>query len=121
MKYPRAPVSVKQLYKKFVCYCTTNKGELSDEIAAAETKGPETAAAIEESANEKTQLQADLKAHKADRASAKKSVADAKAIREKEAKAYADSTSELNANSAVVFAMRGVWVKPVARGEGCYE
>ena len=78
------------------------KGQLADGIAAAETKDSETAAAIEEAANQKVQLGEELKAHKADRESAKKSVASATSLREKEAKSYADSTADLNQNSAAI-------------------
>jgi hypothetical protein len=91
-----------ELFKKFMCYCKTNKGELEDTIAAAETKGPQVSAAIEEAEGQKAQLEADLVAHKADRESAKKSIADATAIREKEAAAYAKSNAEGLANTAAI-------------------
>ena len=86
----------------FMCYCKTNKGDLENTIAAAEAKGPQTASAVEEAGGEKAQLEADLKGHKADRASAKKSVADATALREKQAAEYSASTAELSSNSAAI-------------------
>merc|ERR1719262_1567249 len=72
------------LFQKFQCYCTTNKGELTAAIAAAEAKGVQVSADIEAGENEKAQLDAELKAHRSDRDAAKSSVAQASAIREKE-------------------------------------
>jgi len=93
-----------ELFKKFMCYCTTNKGDLQDAIAAAETKGPETAAAIEEAQSQHAQLKIEVVAHHADRDSAKRSVADATALREKEAKEFAASDTESNANVKAITA-----------------
>jgi hypothetical protein len=87
-----------ELVKKFMCYCKTNKGSLTEAITAAEAKGPQVSSDIEEAEGEKGQLEADLKAHSADRDSAKASVAEATAIREKEAAAFADTKSELTTN-----------------------
>ena len=47
-------------------------------------------------------MDAELKAHRADRDSAKRSVADANALREKEAGAYAASSAELNSNIGAI-------------------
>merc|ERR1719199_476218 len=87
-----------QLFNKFMCYCKTNRGALADTIAAAEAKSPEVQAAIEEAAAEKTQLDEDLKAHKADREAAKSAVADANALRAKQADAFASRKAEFGAN-----------------------
>ena len=38
------------LFKKFMCYCTTNKGDLEGAIATAEAKGPEVASVLPTSA-----------------------------------------------------------------------
>jgi chromosome segregation ATPase len=91
-----------ELFEKFMCYCKTSKGSLADSIAAAEAKGPQVASAITESEEEASQLDADLVAHKADRESAHKSIADATAIREKAAAEYATSDSELKTNAAAI-------------------
>jgi len=90
------------LFKKFMCYCTTNKGDLEGTIAAAEAKGPELGSAIEEAQAEKAQLDEDLKGHKADRATAKESLVEANALRKKQADEYAASNSELTSNSAAI-------------------
>merc|ERR1719197_337128 len=84
----------KELYQKFMCYCTSNKGELTDTINAAEAKAPQVTSDIEEAEGAKVQLEADLKAHNADRAEAKRAVAEATAIREKSAAAFAASKAE---------------------------
>merc|ERR1719262_1958959 len=91
-----------ELFKKFMCYCKSNRGELSDAIAAAEAKGPETAAAIEAEVALKEQLKGELEAHHADRDAAKQSVAKANALREKQASAYAASNAESTANIKAV-------------------
>ena len=100
------------LFHKFMCYCKTNKGDLEDGMAAAETKVTALASEIEESGGAKAQLDADLKKHKADRADAKKSVAEANSLREKEAAAYASSTAELKTNSAAITKADGPTVAP---------
>merc|ERR1719169_75092 len=52
-----------ELFKKFMCYCGTNKGALGDTIAEAEAKAPTVVAAIDEASAAKAQLDEDLKAH----------------------------------------------------------
>ena len=86
------------LFQKFSCYCKNSGGELSASIAAADSKSVAVAADIEEGTNAKAQLDADLKAHKADRDAAKNSVSQADAIRAKEFKAFTASSAEHNSN-----------------------
>jgi hypothetical protein len=90
------------LFQKFSCYCKDSGGELSASIATADSKSVAVAADIEEGTNAKTQLDAELKAHKADRDEAKQSVAQATAIRSKEAKAFSASSTELNSNIGAI-------------------
>ena len=54
--------------------------------------------AIEESEGEKAQLDEDLKAHKADREAAKSSLAEAKALRAKQAGEHAARKAEFGSN-----------------------
>jgi len=91
-----------ELFKKFMCYCSTNKGALGDSIAAAEAKSPEVSAAIEESTGEKAQLDEDLKAHGADRENAKASLAEANGLRAKQADAHAARKAEFGSNVAAL-------------------
>merc|ERR1719183_3031293 len=69
-------------------------------IADAGTKMPQLEADIKEGESKKAQLEEDLKQHQADRAAAKKAMADATALRKKEADAYAKESSEDSANIA---------------------
>jgi hypothetical protein len=91
-----------ELFKKFMCYCKTNKGDLEASIATAESKGTSVTSAIEESEGAKATLDSDLKGHKADREAGKKSIAEATALREKEAAAFASSDTELKTNVAAI-------------------
>merc|ERR1719428_1503231 len=61
---------------------------------------PELEADIKEGEAKKQQLEEDLKQHQADRAAAKTAMADATALRKKEAAAYAKESSEDSANIA---------------------
>merc|ERR1719183_2705667 len=88
------------LYEKFACYCKNGAGSLEKSIADAETKITELEASIKSAAAEKKQLDADLKAHKSDRAAAKEAVAEATAIREKEAAAFAKNNADSETNLA---------------------
>eukprot|EP00928_Gymnodinium_smaydae_P069135 TRINITY_DN5252_c0_g2_i1.p1 TRINITY_DN5252_c0_g2~~TRINITY_DN5252_c0_g2_i1.p1 ORF type:complete len:747 (-),score=269.14 TRINITY_DN5252_c0_g2_i1:84-2189(-) len=92
----------KELYEKFMCYCKTSGGSLKETIANADTKVPAVAADIKEAQAQKVQLEEDLKQHQADRAAAKAAIGDAKAIREKEAKAFAAEKAEFDANIGAI-------------------
>eukprot|EP00445_Apocalathium_hangoei_P042469 CAMPEP_0203971148 /NCGR_PEP_ID=MMETSP0359-20131031/98329_1 /ASSEMBLY_ACC=CAM_ASM_000338 /TAXON_ID=268821 /ORGANISM="Scrippsiella Hangoei, Strain SHTV-5" /LENGTH=108 /DNA_ID=CAMNT_0050909115 /DNA_START=67 /DNA_END=390 /DNA_ORIENTATION=- len=50
----------KDLYEKFMCYCTTGTGDLAASIADAEAKMPEVTAEITASEEKLVQSQADL-------------------------------------------------------------
>merc|ERR1719281_69655 len=90
----------KELFEKYMCYCKTSGGDLSKSISDAETKVPELESDIKESEAKKQQLDEDLKQHQADRSAAKTAMADATALRKKEADAYAKESSEDSANIA---------------------
>jgi hypothetical protein len=92
------------LYKKFMCYCQTSGGDLQASISAAETKIPEVGASIKAATGQKVQLEADLKSHQTDRAAAKKAMAEATALREKEKAAYDKTLSDNKANLAATIA-----------------
>merc|ERR1719316_2618010 len=57
---------------------------------------------LEETKAEKAQMEQELVAHKADREGAQKDLAEATAVREKEAAEFAASSAELKSNSASV-------------------
>jgi len=88
----------KQLHEKFMCYCTASGGELQKSIAETDTKLPQVAHDIKEAESKKNQLDADIKHSQEDRLSAKSAMADATAIKEKEAASYRTEKEELLAN-----------------------
>merc|ERR1719310_373512 len=91
-----------KLYEKFMCYCQRSGGTLGKSIADAEAKIPSVSSDIEEAESQVKQLKQDLKAAQTDRAAAKAAMAEATAIREKEAAAYAAFKAEADANIASV-------------------
>jgi len=90
------------LFDKFMCYCDNAETLLGGAITAAENKIPQLESAIKGDIALKKQLEADLKAHKADRAAAKAAIEKATAIREKEAAAYAKEKSDSETNIAAL-------------------
>jgi len=86
------------IYDKFMCYCDNADTLLGGAITAAENKIPQLEAAIGGDLAEKTQLEADIKKHKADQVAAKEAVATATALREKEATAFAKESGDLQTN-----------------------
>jgi hypothetical protein len=90
------------LYEKFMCYCKTSGSDLSASIDAAETKIPELAASIKAASSRKVQLEEDLKSHQTDRSSAKRSMAEATALREKEKAAFDKLVNENEVNMAAM-------------------
>jgi len=92
----------KELYEKFQCYCKTSGGSLGESIAALEAKGPAVSSDIEQAEAQRTQYQADLKQHQTDRDDAKKAMAAATSLREKEAKAFGAEKAEADANIASI-------------------
>jgi len=88
----------KELFDKYMCYCKNSGGDLSKSIAAAGDKVPELEASIKEGESKKAQLDEDIKQHQSDRTAAKAAMAEATALREKEAAAYAKESSEAKAD-----------------------
>jgi len=72
-----------EAFEKYMCWCKTGGGYLEKSIAAANTKVPELQSSIEEGEAQLAQLKEDLVAHNADRADAKKAMAEATALRKK--------------------------------------
>lgn len=88
----------KELYEKFMCYCSTSDAQLGKSIEDGNTKIPELESSIKESTEEKAQLEEDLKNHQADRVSANEAMAKATEIREGEAAAYAKESTQDKTN-----------------------
>jgi len=91
-------VKEKELFDKFMCWCQTGGADLKKSIEAAETKIPQLESQIEEVGAEKVQLAADVKQHRSDRDAAKQAMAEATAIREKDAAAFEKESSEDKSN-----------------------
>merc|ERR1719265_2101951 len=77
------------MFDKYMCYCKTSGGDLSASISSAETKMPQLEADIKAGEAKKAQLDEDIKQHQVDRSAAKAAMADATALRQEEAAAYA--------------------------------
>lgn len=78
-----------KLYEKFMCYCKNGASELEASISAAEDKLASLPEEIKAALGKLEQLKADVKQHQTDKQAAKDAMAEATAIREKEAAAYA--------------------------------
>jgi hypothetical protein len=87
-----------ELYEKAMCFCKKQTAELQTQIQTGESKGSDTASALEEGKASQAQLKQDLKDDQVKRAAAKQAVEEATAIREKEATAFAANKAEATAN-----------------------
>jgi len=88
------------LFEKFMCYCKNSGGDLAKSIADAGTKMPELESSIASGEAKKKQLDEDIKQHQTDRSAAKAAMAEATALRTKEAGEYATESAEDSANLA---------------------
>jgi len=91
-----------ELFDKFMCYCKNSGGDLAAGIADAETKVSELPSAVEEAVGQLGQLKEDLKKAQTDRTAAKAAIAEATAIREKEAAEFSSLSSELKTNIGAI-------------------
>jgi len=89
-----------KLFEQYMCYCKNSGGDLAKSISDAGTKIPQLESDIKSGEAKKKQLDEDLKQHQADRSAAKAAMAEATALRGKEAAAYAKEDSEDKANIA---------------------
>jgi len=92
----------KELFDKFMCYCKNSGGELSKSISDAEDKVSSLPAEVQEAEASLVQAKEDLKSAQVDRSAAKTAMAEATAIREKEAGAFAKESSDLKTNIAAI-------------------
>jgi len=88
----------KELFDKYMCYCSNAGGDLAKSIADAEKRGPELTAEIEASTGKLAQLKEDVKAHQTDRAAAKEAMAEATSLRDKEKASFDSEKSESETN-----------------------
>jgi len=88
----------KELYEKFMCYCKSSGGALSQSIADNDAKIPQVQSDIEESEAKLKTTKQELAQHQEDRDAAKAAMAKATAMREKEYAAFAKESGELKTN-----------------------
>jgi len=92
----------KEMHSKYMCYCRTNGGALSESISAGEAKTASLGSDIKSSEAQKVALEEALKQAQADRTAAKAAMAEATAIREKAAGAFAAEKAEYDSNIAAI-------------------
>merc|ERR1719181_1683468 len=86
------------MFDQYMCYCSNADETLGKSIRDADTKIPQLESSISEDAALKKQLEAELKEAQKNRVDEKDAIAEATAIREKEAKAFAKTKSDAEAN-----------------------
>jgi len=92
----------KELFEKFECYCKTGSGDLSASISAAQGQITQDTGSLDEAEARSVQLKKDLTDHQASRADAKDAVAQATALRKKEAATFAKDDSDHTTNIAAL-------------------
>merc|ERR1719210_872622 len=105
-----------KLYEKFMCYCKNGASDLEASISAAEDKLASLPNEIKAAVAKLTQLKADVKQHKADKVAAKAAMAEATAIREKEAAAFATMKAEADSTIAAITGAVAALEKGVGAG-----
>merc|ERR1719346_153170 len=101
---------------KFDCYCKNGRGDLSASIGAATDKVPAVSSDIEGAEAKLAEAKATLKQAQADRSAAKTAMAEATALRGKEAGTFADLKAEHEANIAAIAKAVDAISKGVAGG-----
>merc|ERR1719161_2792611 len=88
----------RELYDKFICYCKSSGGTLSQSIADNDAKIPQLQSDIEEAESKLATTKQEFAQHQTDRESAKEAMAKATAIREKEHAEFLKESGETKAN-----------------------
>merc|ERR1719230_1538475 len=92
----------KELFDKYMCYCSNGKGVLAKSIADAEAKSPQVSSDIEKAIATKARTEQELAAAQMSREEAKSAIATATAVREKEAASFAKVSADYNTNIAAM-------------------
>merc|ERR1719473_282903 len=93
-------VKEKELFDKFMCFCSANTGDLGKAEADAKAKAEEMTAKLKSEEAEKSQLEQELVDHKSDRETAKADLDGATTLREKEAAELAATKADSETNIA---------------------
>jgi len=101
----------KELFDKFMCFCSGSGGDLDRAVEDSRTKIKELAAKLKSETAEKAQTDQDLEQHKKDREGATKDSGEATVLREKENSGFqefsADSETNLAAMEKAIPALEG--------------
>jgi len=92
----------KELFDKFMCYCSGGTDSLKKAIADATAQAEELTAKLKSEEAEKAQIGQDLINHKADREGATGDIEEATVLRNKEAAAYAAEKADSETNIAAM-------------------
>jgi len=92
----------KELFDKFMCFCSGSDGDLKKKAADASAAIEELTAKLKSEEAEKVQLTQDLIGHKKDRESAGSDIEEATMLREKEASEYAAEKADSETNIAAM-------------------
>jgi len=96
----------KELFDKFMCFCSANTGDLGKAEEDAKAKAEEMAAKLKSETAEKSQIEQELVDHKSDREAAKSDIAEATTLREKEKAEFdamkADSETNIAAMASAI-------------------
>lgn len=95
-------VKEKELFDKFMCFCSANTGDLGKAEEDAKAKAEEMAAKLKSEEAEKSQIEQELVDHKTDRETAKSDLAEATTLREKEATEFAAMKADSETNIAAM-------------------
>merc|ERR1719409_118300 len=88
----------KELFDKFMCYCSNNGGELAKSIEDGKARIEELSAKLKSEEAEKSQNEQDLIQHKRYLESAAADLSEATVIREKEAAEFAETKADSETN-----------------------
>merc|ERR1719301_268065 len=92
----------KELFDKFMCFCSGNNGELSKAAADASASIEQLSAKLKAEEAEKVQVAQELIDHKKDREQAGEDISEATMIREKEANEFAEMKADSETNIAAM-------------------
>jgi len=101
-KVEQEGIDEKVLFDKFMCYCKNGDKDLGESIAAANNKLSTLPSEIEAANGKLAQFKDDVKQNQEDHRAVKKALAEAKGIREKEAKAFAAEKTEFDSTISAV-------------------
>merc|ERR1719428_1943325 len=85
----------KELFEKFMCYCSSGEDELTASIEGSKASIEQLTGKIESDTALKSQLEQDVVQHKADRDAAEAAIKESTAMREKEASEFATTSGEM--------------------------